>query len=530
MFTDVQQRLPSTWGWELSNSKVELVRAALTVSILVISILWFSSKLLKLNRGNVVLLPPGPHGLPIVGYLPFLGTELHGIFAEMGHKYGPIFKLWLGRKLCIVVSSASLAREVVRDKDTIFANRDPNIASNIVTNGGIDIAWAPYGSHWLKMRKIMVREMLSNASLEACYDLRRNEVHKTIRGVHKKSGQCIDVGELTFMTELNVVMNLLWGRTFDSEKANIVGTELRALTSEILEGMSLPNVSDFFPILARFDIQGVEKKMKRVLSSSQKFCDLIINAQMKIDMTDGDETRKMKKNLVQLLLELKEQEDATETITLTEINSLLMDILLGGTDTTSTVVEWAMAEIMNSEEIKKKAQEELSRVIGMNMVEESHIPYLPYLDAVVKETLRLHPAIPFLVPRRPSETCTVGGFTVPKNTRLLLNVWAIHRDPKIWENPNEFNPERFLVDPKKWDYSGNNFQYLPFGSGRRICAGIPLAEKMVMYVLASYLHCFNWELPKGEEPDLSEKFGIVLKKKTPLVAIPMQRFSDFELY
>lgn len=203
-------------------------------------------------------------------------------------------------------------------------------------------------------------------------------------------------------------------------------------------------------------------------------------------------------------------------------------MVVGGTDTTSNTVEFAMAEIMNKPEVMKKVEQELEAVVGKdNIVEESHIQKLPYLYAVMKETLRLHPALPLLVPHCPSEPCIVGGFSIPKGARVFVNVWAIHRDPSIWKNPMEFDPERFLRGA--WDYSGNDFSYFPFGSGRRICAGIAMAERMTMFSLATLLHSFHWKLPEGKL-DLSEKFGIVLKKKVPLVAIPTPRLSDAALY
>ncbi|CBI24737.3 unnamed protein product, partial [Vitis vinifera] len=226
-----------------------------------------------------------------------------------------------------------------------------------------------------------------------------------------------------------------------------------------------------------------------------------------------------KKDFLQFLLDLKVQEDTETPITMTQIKALLMDILVGGTDTTATMVEWVMAEMIRNPVIMTRAQEELTNVVGMgSIVEESHLPKLQYMDAVIKESLRLHPALPLLVPKCPSQDCTVGGYTIAKGTKVFLNVWAIHRDPQIWDSPSEFKPERFLSEPGRWDYTGNNFQYLPFGSGRRICAGIPLAERMIIYLLASLLHSFNWQLPEGEDLDLSEKFGIVLKKRTPLIA------------
>ena len=204
-------------------------------------------------------------------------------------------------------------------------------------------------------------------------------------------------------------------------------------------------------------------------------------------------------------------------------------MMVGGTDTSSNTIEFAMAEIMNKQEVMRKTQQELEVVVGKdNIVEESHIHKLPYLHAVIKETLRLHAAVPLLVPHCPSETCTVGGYTIPNGSRIFVNVWAIQRDPSIWENPLNFDPKRFL--DSEWDYSGSDFSYFPFGSGRRICAGTAMAERMMMYSLATLLHSFDWKLPQGEKLDLTEKFGIVLKKKIPLVAIPTPRLSDPSKY
>ncbi|KAJ0802837.1 putative cytochrome P450 [Helianthus annuus] len=188
------------------------------------------------------------------------------------------------------------------------------------------------------------------------------------------------------------------------------------------------------------------------------------------------------------------------------------DIILAATDTTSTMVEWVMAEILNNPVVMRKVQDELTQVIGTtNIVEESHLHKLTYLDGVIKETFRLHPPLPLLIQRCPDESCKVGGYTIPKDTVVYINVWAIHRDPKNWSNPLEYKPERFING--KWDYNGNNVKFLPFGSGRRICPGIPLGDKMLTYMLASLLNSFEWNLPKDEEFETSDEFGFVTKKK-----------------
>ncbi|XP_031096883.1 LOW QUALITY PROTEIN: flavonoid 3',5'-hydroxylase-like [Ipomoea triloba] len=191
---------------------------------------------------------------------------------------------------------------------------------------------------------------------------------------------------------------------------------------------------------------------------------------------------------------------------------------------------YALAEIMNKPQVINKLQEEVDALVGKdNIVEESHIHQLPYLYAVMKETLRLHPTLPLLVPHCPTQTCLVGGYTVPKGSRVFVNVWAIHRDPSIWENPLDFRPERFLDN--KWDFTGKDFNYFPFGSGKRICAGMASAERMFMYALASMIHSFDWKMAQGDKLELSElKFGIVLKKRIALVAIPTPRLSHPTLY
>ncbi|KAL0409517.1 UNVERIFIED_CONTAM: Flavonoid 3'-monooxygenase, partial [Sesamum radiatum] len=178
----------------------------------------------------------------------------------------------------------------------------------------------------------------------------------------------------------------------------------------------------------------------------------------------------------------------------------------------------------------EKVHKELNEVVGLNnIVEEFHISKLVYLDAVIKETLRIHPPGPLLIPRIPSQSCTIGGYSIPKDSAVFINIWSIQRDPLAWDNPSEFMPERFLSNSGKWNFSGNNFNYIPFGSGRRICAGLPLADRMLRYVLASLLHSFNWQLPRGEKVDIENRFRVVLRKKNPLVAIPSPRLSSKNL-
>ncbi|KAK1558799.1 hypothetical protein Q3G72_006816 [Acer saccharum] len=512
---------------EKPTNLIEMITSIVAV-FAVILFLWN----LKNLRKRVPPLPPGPRGLPIIGYLPFLGTHLHKTFTELAGVYGPIYKLWLGNKLCVVVSSPSLAKKLVRDQDTIFANRDPPISA-LVLHGGKDIAWLPYGPEWRTLRKLFVSKMMSNASLDACYSLRKQEVKKIIRDVYNRSGKAIDIGELSFSASINVIQNILWGSTLQGENTTINGTgvELRESFAELMVLLGAPNISDIFPMLSRFDIQGIAKRTKKIGFHFENMIDSAIQRSKNLAAIGGTANNDGKKDFLQILLELMEHEDGATSFTMAQLKGMLTDILVGGTDTTTTIVEWTMAELMQHPKVMKKVQEELTEVVGIDgSVDEFHLPKLQYLDAVVKETMRLHPALPLLVPRSPSQSTIVSGYTIPKGSRIMLNVWAIHRDPQLWDNPLEFRPERFLNNSEKFDYLGNNFQYMPFGSGRRVCAGIPLAERMLMFLLASFLHSFECKLPNDTKLDLSDKLGIVMKKLKPLVVIPTPRLSNSELY
>jgi cytochrome P450 len=182
-----------------------------------------------------------------------------------------------------------------------------------------------------------------------------------------------------------------------------------------------------------------------------------------------------------------------------------------------------MAELLQSPSSMAKARDELVEVIGSKQeVEESDVGQLKWLQAVVKETFRLHPPAPLLLPRQAETTTEVRGYTVPKGTRVLVNVWAIGQDRARWAEPEKFMPERFLE--KEVDFRGRDFDLLPFGAGRRICPGLPLAARMVHLMLATLLHRFEWRLPADVERngvDMSENLGVTLGMSTPLQAMAM---------
>ncbi|TXG70753.1 hypothetical protein EZV62_005688 [Acer yangbiense] len=533
--SDLARSIFVFWSWwcdGLTQSPTTRVSppTLLAATFLAISLIAWLIK--KPFTSHVPPLPPGPPGLPLLGNLPFLETDHHRYLAKLSEIYGPIMKLQLGRKLCVVISSPSLAKQVLKDHDAIFANRDPPIAGVITAYGGHDIAWSPNNPEWRKLRKIFVQEMMSKTSLDACHALRRQEVREMVKEVYAKVGSAINIGDQMFITILNVIMNMSWGGSLHGEERIRVGIQFRQVVEEVVELLGAPNISDLFPALARFDLQGVESKTKKLLSWFDRIFESLIDGRAK-DCQDCGEKKegKAREDFLEILLELKQNGDGKSSLSMNQVKALLMDIVVGGTHTSSTTIEWAMTELLQHPETMRKACEELEQVVGNNnIVEEFHLSKLRYLDAILKETFRLRPPLPLLVPRSPCTTQTISEYTIPKGSRIFFNAWAMQRDPKAWESPLEFQPERFMRDAGKGEYRGNNFNYLPFGSGRRICPGISLAEKMLMYVLATLLHSFEWKLPEGTELDLSEKFGLVLKKKEPLIAIPKAKLSSLEHY
>lgn len=202
-----------------------------------------------------------------------------------------------------------------------------------------------------------------------------------------------------------------------------------------------------------------------------------------------------------------------------------------GTDTSSSTVEWVMAELLRHPKILAKAQQEIDSVVGRDrLVTELDLPQLTYLQAIVKETFRLHPSTPLSLPRLAAESCEINGYHIPKDSTLLVNVWAISRDPEVWDEPLEFRPSRFLPGGERpnADVRGNDFEVIPFGAGRRICAGMTLGLRMVQLLSATLVHAFDWELTAGQSPeklDMEEAYGLTLQRASPLMVHPHPRLS-----
>lgn len=221
--------------------------------------------------------------------------------------------------------------------------------------------------------------------------------------------------------------------------------------------------------------------------------------------------------------------DLSNMVDRTTIKGILVDMIAAGIDTSHTSIEWIMSELIRHPRIMKKLQQEIKNVVGVNeIIDENDFTKFKYLDMVIKESYRLHPIVPLLVPRESMEDVVIDGHFVPKKSRVLINTWTIGHDPDSWsQNVNEFLPERFIG--KNLDFSGQEFEFLPFGSGRRICPGMQLGLMNVRQIVAQLVHCFDWELPNGLSPNhlnMDEKFGLTLPRAQHLLAMPVLRLPS----
>lgn len=328
----------------------------------------------------------------------------------------------------------------------------------------------------------------------------------------REEGKMVKIGEVVFASIFNFLGNILLSKDFIGFDEESEGEGMNRIIRRMLEVFVARNISDLYPILGGLDLQGLRRKGNELL---KKICDLwqsIIRERR--ERRSGDECRN--DDFLDVLLDSHFSDE--------QINQLLLELFGAGTDTSTSTVEWAMAELIRNQKVMSKIVEELEREIPDKVVRETHLPGLTYLHACVKETLRLHPPVPLLLPRRATENCEVMNYTIPKDTEVLVNVWAIGRDPSLWEDPLSFTPERFL--DSELDLRGNSFEVLPFGGGRRICPGLPSALRQVPLTLASLIHAFDWSLPNSvlpEQLDMNEKFGVTLQKEEPLVIIPKRR-------
>uniref|UniRef100_A0A7N0SYT0 Cytochrome P450 n=1 Tax=Kalanchoe fedtschenkoi TaxID=63787 RepID=A0A7N0SYT0_KALFE len=478
--------------------------------------------------GQRELLPPGPRWWPVVGNMfQLVGAAPHEAFARLARKHGPIMTLWLGSMGTVVVSSSGAAREMFKSHDAALAGR--KIYESMKGGHGTEgsLITSQYGAHWRMLRRLATTEFFVTSRLDAMRGVRSACVERMVGFVEEASAagtKAVDVGRFFFLMNFNLIGNLMFSKDLLDPRAER-GKRFFYHAGKVMEFAGKPNLADFLPLLRWLDPQRIRRNTQHHVDQAFEIAGGFIKERMEKMEVEGD-SEDRKKDFLDVLLGFRgDVAEEPSKFSPRTINVIVFEMFTAGTDTTTSTMEWAMAELLHKPEAMQKVQSELRSAFDPTQkLRESDMETLPYLKAVIKETLRLHPPLPFLVPHMAMDTCQMLGYHIPKETQILVNVWAIGRDPQTWVDPLEFKPERFLKSDAMPDFRGQHFEFIPFGSGRRMCPAVPLVSRLLPLALGSLLLKFDWVLPDGADPakmNMAEKMGITLRKAVPLKVIPM---------
>ncbi|KAJ8899413.1 hypothetical protein K2173_018387 [Erythroxylum novogranatense] len=479
-------------------------------------------------RNNGLTAPEPSGALPILGHLHLLGAQktLARTLAAMADKHGPIFRIWLGKNPAVVISSSEIIKECFTTYDKILASRPKSSHGECLSYNYAAFGFASYGTYWRNMRKLVTIQLLSGHRLKELRHVRVSEVNTFVKDLYSlckiskhHSITTVVISEWLERLTLNMITRMIAGKKYyfsspDAENQE-EGKRIGKLIKEYMyvSGTLVP--SDLIPFLGWLNyFPGPVKTMKR------------LSRELDSVMENWIEDHKLKKmkmepnnvqDFIDVMLSAMDDDSICGHTRENVIKGTSTTLIIAGADTTAIASTWILSNLLNNRNTLERAQEELDQKVGRERwVEESDIGNLAYLQAIIKETLRLYPPGPLGVPHEATEDCCIAGYHIPKGTRLLVNFWKLHRDPEVWSNPDEFMPERFLTMQSKVDVLGQNFELLPFGSGRRSCPGMTFALQAIPLTLAMLLQGFDVTPPSNVPVDMSEGAGITLSKATPL--------------
>ncbi|XP_062183994.1 cytochrome P450 93G1-like [Phragmites australis] len=492
-------------------------------------------------------LPPSPTSLPVIGHLHLLRPPVHRTFHELAARLGPLMHIRLGSTHCVVASTADVASELIRSHEATISERPLTAVARQFAYDSAGFAFAPYNTHWRFMKRLCMSELLGPRTVELLRPVRRAGTVSMLRAVLESSerGEAVDLTrELIRLSNTSII------RMVASTAPGSVTEEAQELVKAVAELVGAFNVDDYIAVCRGWDIQGLGKRAADVHRRFDALLEEMIRHKEEAREAfrlrrDGEEPgigskqdkkkEAVHKDLLDILLDKAEDEAAEVKLTRDNVKAFIIDVVTAGSDTSAAMVEWMLAELMNHPEALRMVREEIDSVVGGGRIAgEADLPRLPYLQAAYKETLRLHPAAP-IAHRQSTGEMVIRGFTVPPQTAVFINLWAIGRDPAFWEEPLAFRPERFMpggaaggLEPR-----GQHFQFMPFGSGRRGCPGMGLALQSVPAVLAALVQCFDWaaadagDSNKAVMIDMKESDGLVCARKQPLLLRPTARLSPF---
>ncbi|KAI3454390.1 hypothetical protein Pfo_011053 [Paulownia fortunei] len=486
---------------------------ALLFTLLVLFYAWYFTR--RLNSAGNKNLPPSPPTLPVIGNLHQIGKLPHRSLWDLSRKYGPMMLLQFGSQPTLVVSSAEAAKEIMKTHDVSFANRPVQNASKKIFYDLKDLLHLPYGDQWRKIRSVFVHELLSSTRVKSFNSIREEE---TALLVEKIKQCCLSSSPVNltnmFMTLTNdLICRAAFGKKYSETQHGKVFME--AMTEGV--GLLLNfRLGEFIPWLGWINwLNGFNAALDRCAKKKDDVLDAVVEEHLN---KGPDES---KDSFVDILLGIYKGNTPGVSIDLITIKGVILDVFAAGTDTSGTVLIWVMTELIRHPPIMKKLQDEIREIMnGKQHITDDDLKKMHYLKAVIKETFRCHPPVAIYF-RAAREYVNLKGYDIAPETVILINAWAIGRDPACWHDPEKFMPERFLNCSV--DFRGFDFQLITFGAGRRICPGLEFAATSIEHTLANLMHKFDWALPdgaKGENLDWTEKPGFTCGRKHPLLVLP----------
>nr|QNS29987.1 cytochrome P450 [Nothapodytes nimmoniana] len=491
-------------------------------------VIWFCATYSKNNQKQY---PPSPPKLPLIGNLHQLGLLPHRTLHSLAQQHGSLMLLHLGSQPVLVASSAREAREIMKTHDLIFSNRPRlNIPRRLLYDSK-EIAFAPYSEYWRQIKSLCVLHLLSNRRVHSFQSVREEETTLMIERIRESClsdsspSSLVNLSEEFMSLTNDIVCRIALGRTYGRGDG---GRKFKKLFGDFAQLLGVFDVGDYIPSLAwvnRFN--GLDAKVNTVAKEIDELLEVVVEDHMDHRNRDG-KIESGKQDFVDILLDIQDEKKTGFNFHRDTTKAIILDVFAAGTHTTSTVIDWAMAELLKHPKILKKLQNEVREIAkGKSRIKEDELDKMHYVKAVIKETMRLHPPVPLLVPRESTQDVKVLGYDIQAKTQVIVNAWAIGRDPLLWQEPEEFQPDRFLNSPI--DFKGFHFELIPFGSGRRACPGITFAMDINELVLTNLVNNFDFALPggrRGEDLDMVEAPGLTVHKKSPLLVVATPYCQD----
>ncbi|CAN1795798.1 2-methylbutanal oxime monooxygenase [Linum perenne] len=446
----------------------------------------------KNNNPSNLKLPPGPTPLPIIGNLHQIGALPYRSFHNLSQKYGPVMFVKIGRVATVVISSGDASRQAT---------------------------FSPYSDYWREMRKLFIFELLSMKRVHMFWYAREEQINNLVEILDGASDrrETANLTKLVFGVIDGIMGTVAYGRYYGQKEFKDGFVKVICETMNMLSGF---HAEDFFPTVGKFidTLTGALAKRERTFQNLDAYFEKVLDQHL-----DPKREKTEHEDIVDVLIGLMKDQTASFQITRDHLKAILMNIFVGGIDTSAVTTIWAMSELIKNPRVMKKAQSEIREIVGPNQkrVEGRDLDKFKYLELIMRETFRKQPPVPLLIPHYCVKHCKIGGYDILPGTQVLVNTYSLGRDPKCWVDPETFYPERF--EGSDVDYRGSHFELVPFGAGRRICPGLAMGTTAVKYTLSNLLYHYDFELPGGmklEDFPLEAVGGITVHNKHDLIVIP----------